>query len=66
MTFIVSAYAGVSLAYAIIGLASVVPIAFLFKQYFRFLDHVQLTFLYWIMLGTSVVTFGSNLGNAWT
>jgi hypothetical protein len=57
---------GVGLAFSIIGLTLVVPILFLFKQYFRFLDHVQLVYLYAITLAPNTAPFARHLHDSWT
>jgi hypothetical protein len=65
MPFIDFIYNQVGFAFSIAGLAAVVPILFLFKQYFRFLDHVQLVFLYWVIISPQSSTFGSHLKSSW-
>ena len=47
MTFIEPVHSQVGLAFSIVGLVLVVPPTFLFKQYFRYFDHLQLALLYW-------------------
>ncbi len=66
MAVIPSVYEGIGLGFSIAGLALVVPLLFLFKQYFRFLDHVQFIFLYWGILATTYTTFGSFLSASWS
>lgn len=66
MTIIQSAYEGVGLGFSIAGLTLVVPLLFLFKQYFRFLDHLQFVFLYWGILAPVYTTFGSFLSASWS
>jgi hypothetical protein len=65
MTFIELAHAQVGLAFSIVGLVLVVPSTFLFKQYFRFFDHLQLTLLYWMALAPSYDLFASHLTDSW-
>ena len=48
------------------GLALVVPICFIFKQYFGFLDHVQLTYLYFLVLAPTSGAFSNALGFSWS
>jgi hypothetical protein len=49
MTFIEPVHSQVGLAFSIVGLVLVVPPTFLFKQYFRYFDHLQFAFLYWMV-----------------
>ncbi len=53
MVLIADYYEGIGLGFAITGLALVVPFVFIFKQYFRFLDHVQFFYLYWYVLANT-------------
>jgi hypothetical protein len=54
------------MAFSFVGLALVVPTVFLFKQYFRFLDHVQLVYLYWATLAATTMPFALHLSESWT
>lgn len=65
MAFISAAYGGIGLAFSIVGLSLVVPICFAFKQYFRFLDHIQLTYMYFAILA-STNALSLSLVNSWS
>lgn len=65
MGFISSAHDQVGLAFSIVGLTLVVPAAFLFKCYLPFFDHIQLVFLYAMVLAPMSETFGSHLDESW-
>lgn len=66
MAIIQELYGGIGLGFSIAGLALVVPLLFLFKQYFRFLDHVQLVYIYWGAFAMTTTTFGSFLNTSWS
>lgn len=65
MGYISSVYDQIGLAYSIIGLTLVVPSVFIFKQYNRFLDHLQIVFLFAGVLQTNSDMFGSHLKDSW-
>ena len=44
---------GLGLGYSIAGIALVAPICFAFRQYFRFLDHLQIFYLLFLGLASS-------------
>ncbi len=50
MGFIETEHDAIGMAFSISGLALLIPCVFLFKQYLRYFDHLQLTLLYWAML----------------
>lgn len=66
MTFIEPVHSQVGLAFSIVGLVLVVPPTFLFKQYFRYFDHLQLALLYWMVLAPTYDTFAAHLTDSWT
>ena len=47
------------LAYAIVGLAFLIPICFVFKLYFRFHDHVQFLYLFFLAFTPTSLIFSS-------
>jgi hypothetical protein len=49
------------LVYSIIGLSLVVPICFMFRQYFRGLDFLQMAYLFSGLMAFSSSTFSTNL-----
>lgn len=53
------------MAFAICGLTFIVFFTFIFKQYFRFHDQVQLTYCYSIVLRPTLASFGSYLSYSW-
>ena len=52
-------------ALSIVGLAIVMPFCFAFRSYFRFLDHLQMLFVFAIVLASQAATFSANLSNSW-
>lgn len=65
MGYISSVYDQIALAYSIVGLTLVVPTVFIFKQYNRFLDHLQIVYLFAQVLRANDDTFGSHLKDSW-
>ena len=55
----------IGMAFGICGLTFVVLFAFIFKQYFRFHDHVQMTYCYYLVLRPTITSFGSHLSYSW-
>ena len=53
------------LVYAIVGLASLTPLCFVFRLYFRFLDHVQFLYLLATALTSSSGIFSTSLEISW-
>ena len=49
------------LVYAITGIVLVIPVCFVFRQYFRFFDHVQFLYLFFIAFATSSQIFSGHL-----
>ena len=56
---------GLGLGYSITGIALVIPICFGFRQYFRFLDHLQIFYLLFLSLGSGTKIFSSYLDSSW-
>lgn len=50
---------------SIVGLALCMPFCFAFRSYLRFLDHLQLFYVFAIALASSSTTFSGNLSNSW-
>lgn len=65
MGYISSIYEQIGLAYSIVGLTLVVPTVFIFKQYNRFLDHLQIVLLFALVLQPNHDMFGSHLEDSW-
>ena len=53
------------LGYSIVGIALVAPICFGFRQYFRFLDHLQIFYLLFLGLASSSKIFSGQLDESW-
>ena len=53
------------LVFPIIGIALVIPILFVFKQYFRFHDHMQFLYLFYIAFASSSMIFSTYTEIAW-
>ena len=52
--------------YAIAGIVFMIPIVFFFKQYFRFLDHAQFLFLFYVsILSSGSAIFSKYLFLSW-
>jgi hypothetical protein len=66
MPFVQALYQGLGWGFSFTGLALVVPICFLFKQHFGFLDHVQLTYLYFMVLAPTSGAFSEWLRFSWS
>jgi len=66
MPYVAALYQGLGWGFSFAGLALVVPICFLFKQYLGFLDHVQLTYLYFMVLAPMSGAFSNWLDFSWS
>jgi hypothetical protein len=62
---IVPVQSSIGLAFSITGLALVMPVCFMFRQYFRSLDYFQMTYIFASVLAISNVTFSDNLNDSW-
>ena len=56
---------GLGIGYSIAALALVVPLCFVFRQYVRFLDHLQIFYLLYLGINTQQIMFSGYLGNSW-
>ena len=56
---------GLGIGYSITGLALALPVCFIFRTYFRFLDHLQLFYLFYLGLGNSLIMFSKYLSDSW-
>lgn len=65
MTFISNdMLSSLGLGYSIVGLALVVPVCFAFRHYLRFLDHLQIFYLFYLGLASTTTIFSSYLGDS--
>ena len=55
----------IGIVYSILGLVLVWPICFVFKQYFRVLDHVQFMYLWGMVIFSGSWEFSDHLGYSW-
>lgn len=53
------------LAFSIVGLAFIIPILFVFKQYFRFNTHMQFLYLFYIAFAPTAAIFSSYAEISW-
>ena len=51
----------IGLVYAIAGIVLVIPTCFVFRHYFRFFDHVQFLYLFYVALASSTKIFSGYL-----
>ena len=56
---------GFAEGYSICGLIFVIPICFVFRQYLRFLDHLQILYLLYVTITPQQTIFSSFLGTSW-
>ena len=56
---------GLGFGYSIAGIVLVVPICFIFREYFKFLDNLQLFFLFYLALGKNKQMFSHYLSASW-
>jgi hypothetical protein len=56
---------GLGQGFSIAGLILTMPVCFIFKTYFRTLDHLQLFYVYAFLLATESGLFSNNLSNSW-
>lgn len=52
-------------ALSIVALIIMMPFCFAFRGYFRLLDHLQLMFVYAVLLASQSTTFSAYLSNSW-
>ena len=55
----------IALVFAITGAALLIPLCFLFRLYFRFFDHVQFLYLFYISLVSTSTIFSTYLEVSW-
>ena len=56
---------GLGQGFSIGGLVLTMPFCFIFKTYLRFLDHLQLFYVFAFVLSADVGLFSNNLLNSW-
>lgn len=53
------------MAFSIVGLAFIIPICFVFRQYFRFNTHMQFLYLFYIAFAPTAAIFSSYAEISW-
>ena len=56
---------GIGMGYSIAAIVLVIPLCFGLRQYLRFLDHLQIFYLYYLSLAANSSIFSTYLDESW-